>query len=456
MRNLRNRFTVLQHLIEMKKAKIGVIGLGYVGLPLAVEFVKAGFSVTGIDIDCEKVLALKNGKSVVKDVNEQELQECLDSGRFFPTCDYSALRWLDAVCICVPTPLSQNQDPDTSHIVHVVNHLKEFTEAGMLITLESTTYPGTTEELIEKEFGRLGLEVGKDYFLCFSPERVDPSNDRFRTHNTPKVIGGTSENCLKLGSLLYSHIVDQVVEVSSPKVAEMSKLLENTFRSINIAFVNEMAMMCDKMGIDVWEVIRAASTKPFGFMPFYPGPGIGGHCIPLDPMYLSWKAKGFRFYSKFIELAQAVNTNMPEYVVSKTAEILNLYAKSLRNSRVLLLGMAYKPDVDDLRESPGLQTYDLFKQSGALVDFYDPYVKFFRDRDGNTVESILYDTRTIATYDCLVMITNHKSLPYAELAALGVAIFDTRNAFKDFDSPHIYKLGSAITKPAMQYEASAL
>jgi UDP-N-acetyl-D-glucosamine dehydrogenase len=316
-------------------------------------------------------------------------------------------------------------------------------ENGLLITLESTTYPGTTEELIQWELEKLGYRVGEDFFLCFSPERVDPGNERFNTYNTPKVIGGTTKKCIELGSLLYENIVKTIVTVSSTKVAEMSKLLENTFRSVNIAFINEMAMMCEKMGINIWEVIKASSTKPFGFMPFYPGPGIGGHCIPLDPMYLSWKAKGFRFYSKFIDLAQAINSNMPDFVITKTAEILNMYAKSLKNSRVLILGMAYKPNIDDLRESPGLQLYELYKKSGALVDYYDPHAKTFQDKKGNTVHSITYDPAKLRQYDCMVLITNHKEFDYREMANMGVAILDTRNAFADIDAPHLYRLGDA-------------
>jgi UDP-N-acetyl-D-glucosamine dehydrogenase len=443
---MKKRYTHLKKLITTKMSKIGVIGLGYVGLPLAVEMVKKGFTVYGIDTDMLKVSALLSGKSHVKDVSDHELQACLNSGRFFPTPDYSSLQWLDAVCICVPTPLSVNQDPDTSHITNVVKQLLQYVEIGQLITLESTTYPGTTEELIEYEFAQKGLKVGEDYFLCYSPERVDPSNRQYQTGNTPKVIGGTTPQCLELGALLYGQIMERIVEVSTPKVAEMCKLLENTFRSVNIAFINEMALMSEKMGINIWEVIDAASTKPFGFMPFQPGPGIGGHCIPLDPMYLSWKAKGFKFYSKFIELAQAVNHSMPEYVVSRTAQVLNLRAKSLRNSRVLLLGMAYKSDVDDLRESPGLRVYELFKDSGAKVDYYDPYAKSFRDKDDHVIESIEYDLRRMGTYDCFVVITDHKRIAYKELAELGVEIFDTRNTFSEFDYPHIHKLGNTVSK----------
>lgn len=442
-----SRYVHLKKMIGTKMAKVGVIGLGYVGLPLAIQMVKSGFMVYGIDTNAEKIDMLTNGRSYVKDVSDDNVRECMQSGRFFLSTDYKALKWLDAISICVPTPLSANQDPDTSYINMVVTELKEHMDNGMLITLESTTYPGTTEELIQYELEKLGGKTGEDFFLCFSPERVDPSNSEYNTRNTAKVLGGTTSRCLELGTMLYRNIVDQVVEVSSTKVAEMSKLLENTFRSVNIAFINEIALMCERMDIDVWEVIRAASTKPFGFMPFFPGPGIGGHCIPLDPMYLSWKAKGYRFYSKFIDLAQGINNTMPDMVVNKTAEILNLHMKSIRNSKVLLLGMAYKPDVDDLRESPGLRIYELFKERGAKVDYYDPYAPSFKDAAGKEVKSIPYDLKKISRFDCLVMVTNHGSLPYRELAELGIALFDTRNAFKEFDLPHIYKLGSPIAEP---------
>lgn len=439
----------LYRAIETKQAKLGVVGLGYVGLPLAMEMTRQGFTVYGIDVDENKVERLRRGDSYVKDVPDAKLREALESGRFHPTTDYSVLSELDAVSICVPTPLSANQDPDTSYIVYVVDRIKQHMRKGLLIILESTTYPGTTEELIEFELNRMGLKVGRDYFLCFSPERVDPSNEKYATYNTPKVLGGTTPECSKLGVLLYENIVETVVPVSSPKVAEMSKLLENTFRSVNIAFINEMAMMCERMSIDIWEVIKAASTKPFGFMPFYPGPGIGGHCIPLDPMYLSWKAKGYRFYSSFIELAQSVNSNMPYFVVNKTAAILNRDAKSLRNSKILILGMAYKPNVDDLRESPGLEVYELFRKGGAIVDYYDPHATSFKDKTGETVYSVAYNPEKFRAYDCFVLITDHDAFAYGELAALGVPIVDTRNALKDFNYPHIHRLGAPVAEPQL-------
>ncbi len=446
---------LLREKLMNKTAKVGVIGLGYVGLPLSMEMVKGGFTVYGIDLDASKIETLHGGQSYIQDVPATLVADAVNSGKFVPTNCYEMIQELDTISICVPTPLSEHQDPDTSYIKNVVKEIKTYLQKGALIVLESTTYPGTTEELIQVELEAMGLTVGRDFFLCFSPERVDPGNANYNTYNTPKVIGGTTETCKELGVLLYQHVVQTVVPVSSPKVAEMSKLLENTFRSINIAFVNELAMMCDKMAIDVWEVIRAASTKPFGFMPFYPGPGIGGHCIPLDPMYLSWKAKEFRFYSKFIELAQSINDNMPEYVLNKTAQVLNVYAKSIRNSRVLMLGMSYKPDIDDLRESPGLSIYELFKQSGARVDYYDPYATSFRDEQGLTVHTVEYDPEVFAQYDCMVLITNHRSFSYHELAEMGVPIIDTRNAFATIQSDHIHKLGTGMQPPHVKVAVGA-
>ncbi|WP_435925059.1 nucleotide sugar dehydrogenase [Paenibacillus sp. DYY-L-2] len=449
---MNNQYRTLLEAIESKNAVLGVVGLGYVGLPLAVEMVKQGFKVVGIDLDSSKIERIQRGDSYIHDISSETLAEVVATGRFKPTTDYSSLREIDAISICVPTPLSENQDPDTSYIVTVVDQIKRYMKKGILITLESTTYPGTTEELIQRELEALGYVVGEDFFLCFSPERVDPSNTKFNTFNTPKVIGGTTEACLALGNALYSKYVQTVVPVSSPKVAEMSKLLENTFRSVNIAFVNEMAMMCDRMGIDIWEVIDAAKTKPFGFMPFYPGPGIGGHCIPLDPMYLSWKAKGFRFYSQFIELAQSTNDNMPYYVVNKTSKIMNEYAKSIKKSKILILGMAYKPDIADLRESPGLEVYELYKDSGAAVEYYDPYATSFRDKNGVTVQSVEYNLDKFKTYDCIVLVTNHTNLDYGAIAHLGVPIVDTRNAFRDFKLPHIYKIGHSVQHAEQQDE----
>ncbi|MYL34657.1 nucleotide sugar dehydrogenase [Pontibacillus yanchengensis] len=438
-----NFYSQLIQKIDEKKANIGVVGMGYVGLPLAVEMVKSGFTVCGIDLSEDKINQLKKGHSYIQDVSHEEMEEVIASNRFLPTTDYEAVKELDAISICVPTPLSENQDPDTSYITGVINSIKPHMKKGTLITLESTTYPGTTEELILNEFKKMGYEAGKDFFLCYSPERVDPGNDKYNTQNMPKVIGGTTEQCTELGVKLYSHYVGNVVPVSSPKVAEMSKLLENTFRSINIAFVNEIAMMCERMDIDVWEVIDAAATKPFGFMKFQPGPGIGGHCIPLDPMYLSWKAKGYRFYSKFIDLAQSINNNMPDVVVSKTSQVLNLDGKSINRANILILGMAYKPNVADLRESPGLYLYELYKENGANVQYLDPHAQSFIDDSGDVVHSVPYIEDQLKQYDCMVLVTNHSDFDYDQLANLGVPIVDTRNAFKDYEQQHIHKLGTS-------------
>ncbi|MCD5324305.1 MULTISPECIES: nucleotide sugar dehydrogenase [Pontibacillus] len=429
--------------IEAKKANIGVVGMGYVGLPLAVEMVKSGFNVTGIDLDPNKINALKAGDSYIGDITDEELTEAMESGRFRPSTDYSLVNELDAISICVPTPLSENQDPDTSYITSVIDQVKMYMKKGTLITLESTTYPGTTEELILSELNKLGYQAGDDFFLCYSPERVDPGNDKFNTKNMPKVIGGVTPKCSELGASLYKNYVGNVVPVSSPRVAEMSKLLENTFRSVNIAFVNEIAMMCERMDIDVWEVIDAAATKPFGFMKFQPGPGIGGHCIPLDPMYLSWKAKGFRFYSKFIDLAQSINSNMPDVVVSKTSQVLNVYGRSINSSNILILGMAYKPNISDLRESPGLYLYELYKENGANIEYCDPHAHSFIDDDGEIVRSVPYNREQLKKYDCMVLVTNHSDFDYQELADLGVPIVDTRNAFEEYDRDHIHKLGTS-------------
>lgn len=430
----------LQHAIKDKTAIVGVVGLGYVGLPLAVEICKQGFKVIGIDINTQKIESIRRGHSYIKDVSKDVLVQCMNAGLLSVTSDFSPIQSLNAVSICVPTPLSEHQDPDTSYITCVVDEIKKYMRKGLLITLESTTYPGTTEELIQREIEvSLGYRAGEDFFLCFSPERVDPSNSNFNTFNTPKVIGGTTPTCLQLGTALYGNIVKKVVPVSSTQVAEMSKLLENTFRSVNIAFINEMAMMCERMDVDIWEVIDAAATKPFGFMPFYPGPGVGGHCIPLDPMYLSWQAKRYRFYSKFIDMAQAMNVNMPYYVVEKTSHILNQTSKSVKNSKILILGMAYKPDTDDLRESPSLEIYELFEEQGAQVDYYDPHIRHFKDKRGKKVHTIDYNLLMFQTYDCMVLITNHQLFDYKQLSNLNVPILDTRNAFKGIQHPHIFK-----------------
>ncbi|MFD3446620.1 nucleotide sugar dehydrogenase [Microbacteriaceae bacterium 4G12] len=431
----------LNNKIAERNAKVGVIGLGYVGLPLAVELARASYDVYGIDLDNKKINQLLNNQSYIIDISNEEIESINSNGNFTPTSNFEVMKQLDVVSICVPTPLTKSQEPDMSYIRAAVDKIKRYMHKGLLIILESTTYPGTTEELIEVELDNLGYVVGEDYFLCFSPERVDPGNPHYNTKNTPKVLGGTTEECTKLGVNLYSSFIDTVVPVSSPKVAEMSKLLENTFRSINIAFINEMAMLCDKLGINIWETVDAANTKPFGFMKFTPGPGIGGHCIPLDPMYLAWKAKGSNFFSRFIETAQEINKHMPEYVYNKISYALNTQQKSVMGSRIMILGMAYKPDIDDLRESPGLEIYELLRDGGAYVEYNDPHAHSFMDQYGEKVQSVQLDYLSLAEYDCVVLVTNHTTYDASQIVKHSNLIVDTRNAFKEFHNTKIVKLG---------------
>ena len=432
----------LKDKILSKEAKIGIMGLGYVGLPLALEFAQSGYKVIGFDVDREKINALLNGDSYIIDVDSKSIKEVFFKKNFSPTYDFRKLQEVDVVIICVPTPLRKTKDPDISYILSALNEIKQNFDKVLLIILESTTYPGTTEELIKKEIEDMGYKIGEDFYLCFSPERVDPGNKKFRIKNTPKVIGGVTPRCLELGYALYSSIIDYVFPVSSSKVAEMVKLLENTFRAVNIALVNEFALMCDRMGIDIWEVIEAASTKPFGFMTFYPGPGIGGHCIPLDPQYLSWKAKFYNFYSKFIEIATDINDNMPRYVLSKVSEALNYYKKCINGSKILILGMAYKKDVSDIRESPSLEIYRLLKEQKAEVEYNDPYVPQFYDENKNLVKSVSLDYASLSKYDCVVLCTEHSCYDYDKIFANSQLIVDTRNGFKDFLSEKIFKIGA--------------
>ncbi|MCU4771089.1 nucleotide sugar dehydrogenase [Bacillus toyonensis] len=443
---MNNYYRQLREKIKNHNAKVGVIGLGYVGLPLAVELSKSGYIVYGIDLDNKKIDQLLNGNSYIMDISNEEIEFITKSCNFTPTSNFEIIKDLDAVSICVPTPLTKFQEPDMSYIIAAMNEIKKYMHKGLLITLESTTYPGTTEELIEQELNNQGYIVGDDYFLCFSPERIDPGNTYYNTRNTPKVLGGTTKGCTKLGVDLYSNFIDTIVPVSSPKVAEMSKLLENTFRSVNIAFINEMAMLCDRLGIDIWETVDAANTKPFGFMKFTPGPGIGGHCIPLDPMYLAWKAKSSNFFSRFIDTAQEINKQMPEYVYNKVSNALNTHQKPIMGSRVLLLGMAYKQDIDDLRESPGLEVFELLRDSGACVEFNDPHAHSFTDKYGEKVSSVELEYSRLSEYDCIILITNHKAYDRNMVVKNSKLIVDTRNAFKEFDDPKIIKIGVDIKK----------
>ena len=370
----------LEQRLENHTARLAVIGLGYVGLPLAVEMAQAGFEVVGIDIDEKRVRQLNDGRSYIQDVPTADVAELLRQKRFRATTDFSALKTCDTVNICVPTPLSKQRDPDVSFIVAAATEVARHLHRGQLVILESTTYPGTTDELVLPMLAESGLEVGHDFFLAFSPERVDPGNPNFNTRNIPKVVGGVTPACTKVAVKLYRQRLEHVVAVSSPQVAEMVKLLENTFRSVNIGLVNELALMCARLKIDVWEVIRAAATKPFGFMPFYPGPGLGGHCIPIDPFYLSWKARASGFEARFIELAGHVNGHMPDHVVDLVLEALNQQGKSVRGSNVLVLGVAYKADIDDVRESPSLDIMEKLREKGAKIEYTDPHVPSISSR----------------------------------------------------------------------------
>ncbi|MBD8498990.1 nucleotide sugar dehydrogenase [Paenibacillus arenosi] len=436
----------LEKKLLAKQARVGIIGMGYVGLPLAVAFAQEGYKVTGVDLSAEKVGMLNEGRSYISDVEDRDICNVLLSGHFMATTDFSVIQQFDALCICVPTPLSKQQEPNLTYIESVVAQLSVYLQKDTLVVLESTTYPGTTDERIADVLAEEGMFAGKDYYLCYSPERVDPGNQTYSIRNTPKVVGGTTPTCLKLGELLYSSICERVVPVSTTKAAEMSKLLENTFRSVNIAFINEVALMCDTLGINVWEVIQAASTKPFGFMPFYPGPGIGGHCIPLDPMYLSWKAKGENFFSRFIELSQDLNRNMPRYIIQKVVEVLNVQRKSINGSRILLLGMAYKPNVNDLRESPSLEIYELLKEKGAVLTVNDPVCDSMSDKHGNKVEiERTVNEAELSKYDCIVFLTSHAVYNVQAIADSGAAILDTRNAFAGLKSPNVLRIGDELT-----------
>src|SRR5215216_4394369 len=377
--------------LRTKKARIGILGLGYVGLPLAVVFAQAGFHVTGIDPDSQKVDSLKKGISYIPDVKTESIEKLVRSGQLTATTDFSVLKDIDAVSICVPTPLRQTGDPDMSFIISATEELAKYMHSGMVVVLQSTTYPGTTRELLLPKLGtENGLIVGEDWFLAFSPERVDPGRKDFTTINTPKVIGGISQSCGEVATAWYEGAIRTVHPVSSAEAAEMAKLLENTFRMINIGLVNELAMMCEHLGVDVWEVIDAAATKPFGFMKFTPGPGLGGHCIPIDPLYLSWKMKSFHYNARFIELASEINTNMPRYVVSRVMEALNERSKALKGSKILVLGAAYKPDIDDVRESPALDIISLLEKRGAQISYHDPHVAQIRLEDEAVMQSSAY------------------------------------------------------------------
>ncbi|GAB1420714.1 nucleotide sugar dehydrogenase [Anaerolineales bacterium] len=420
--------------IQDKSARIGVIGIGYVGLPLAIEFAEAGFSVMAIDTSTEKVDLLNQGISYIEDIPSERLQAQVKAGRFTASSDYGVVKELDAVSICVPTPLRKTKDPDMSYIIQSVNAVADVAHEYMLIVLESTTYPGTTEEIVIPALEKKGFKDGETIYVAFSPERIDPGNQTYNVRNTPKVVGGSTPDACDIAVALYSHIIDQVVAVSSPTVAEMSKILENTFRAVNIALVNEMAIMCDRLGIDVWEVIHAAKTKPFGFMPFYPGPGLGGHCIPVDPHYLSWKLKTLNYNARFIELASEINTSMPFYVVDKITDALNEASKSIRGSRIVVLGVAYKPNINDMRESPALDVINLLMRKGADVVYHDPHVPSIRLEDSQMMESCDYETGLLEAADCVVIITHHDYYDWESVIKHSPLIVDTRNVTNGYPS----------------------
>jgi UDP-N-acetyl-D-glucosamine dehydrogenase len=424
--------------VRNRSARVGIVGLGYVGLPLATEFSKAGFSVTGIDLQPSKVDQVNAGESYIRDIDARDLRRLVKDKKLTATADFSVVADLDTINICVPTPLRKTKDPDMSYIVSACQQIARHFHPGMLVVLESTTYPGTTEEVVLPMLSANGLRVGKDFFLCFSPERVDPGNARFQTRNIPKVVGGITADCTEVGSLFYRQALETVVPVSSTQVAEMVKLLENTFRMINIGLANEMALMCARMDINVWEVIEAAASKPFGFMPFYPGPGLGGHCIPIDPFYLSWKTRQAGIEARFIELAGHINGQMPHFVVEKIQSALNDRGKPLKGSNIHILGVAYKRDVDDVRESPALDIMHLLMRRGARVSFSDPYVPAISVDGAELLSTSLNGALEVS--DCAVIITDHTNVDYETLLNKASLVVDTRNVFRGVTSEKIIRL----------------
>ncbi|KOP71981.1 nucleotide sugar dehydrogenase [Cytobacillus solani] len=433
-----NVYTSLINKIENKEAVIGVVGLGYVGLPLAVEKAKAGYKVIGFDVQAARVEQVNMGINYIGDVVDQELADMIKDGRLVATTDYARIQEVDAVAICVPTPLDIYQQPDTSYVESSSKEIAKYAHEGMLVVLESTTYPGTTEEIVKPALEEKGLKTGETVFVAYSPERVDPGNKQFKTKNTPKVVGGITENCTKVAAALYRSVLEgDVHEVSSPAVAEMEKIFENTFRHINIALANEMAILCEKMGIDVWEVIDAAKTKPYGFMAFYPGPGLGGHCIPIDPFYLTWKAREYNYHTRLIELAGEINNSMPEYVITRAMQTLNEDGKALRGAKVAVLGVAYKKDIDDVRESPVLKIVELLEHHGADYTVVDPYVKSFRSCN-QKIETVELSKELLNEADLVLVTTDHTDFDYEMIAKESKVIFDTRNALKDIAKPNKY------------------
>ena len=435
--------------LEKHNATAAVIGLGYVGLPLAMEIAAAGFKVIGIDLDSSKITTLREGKSYILDVPEKTVRDAIISEKFIPTTDFSALSSADTVSICVPTPLSKSRDPDISFILSATEEIRKYLHRDQLIVLESTTYPGTTDELIVPELEGSGLKVGSDFFVAFSPERIDPGNASFTTRNTPKIVGGITAQCTEIARLFYSQFIERVIPVSSTKCAEMVKLLENTFRSVNIGMVNELALMCDLLGVDVYEVIDAAATKPFGFSAFYPGPGLGGHCIPIDPHYLAWKLKALNFQARFIGLAAEINGMMPSVVSTLVGDGLNRVSKSIRGSKIMILGVAYKKNVSDCRESPALDVMRLLTEKGAILSYNDPLVPTLR-LGRSLLKSVAASSATIAEHDCVIILTDHSAYHIPSIVEAARLVIDTRNATKDLRGfkDKIIKLGAGNNPPS--------
>lgn len=418
--------------IEKREITVGVVGLGYVGLPLAVEKAKAGFKTIGFDVQASKVDSVNKGHNYIGDIVDNDLKEIVDNGMLRATTDFSFVKDVDFIAICVPTPLDSHQQPDISYVKSSAEEIAKHLTKGTMVVLESTTYPGTTEELLKPILETSGLKCGEDFYLGFSPERVDPGNKQFKTKNTPKVVGAIGKDAREVIAAMYRAVLEgDVYEVSSPAVAEMEKILENTYRNINIGLANEMAILCNRMGIDYWEVVDAAKTKPYGFQAFYPGPGLGGHCIPLDPYYLSWKAREYGFHTSMIESSMMVNDKMPEYCVERASKILNRHQKSLNGSKVLVVGVAYKADIDDYRESPAIDVIEILKESGADTDFYDPYIPSFRDKGKEYVGIEKIDETIIAGYDLIMVTADHTNIDYDMIQKNAKAVFDTKNAMKN-------------------------
>ena len=431
----------LDDIIKKKTARVGVIGLGYVGLPLAMEFVKSGFKVCGLDISEEKVSSINSGVNYIQDIGDDELKEAVSNNKLSASSDFSLVKDLDTISICVPTPLKNEKNPDVSYIISVMKKIEPFLHKEMIIILESTTYPGCTKELIQPVIENNNFTIGQDIYLCFSPERIDPGNKHYSTHNTPKILGGVTQKCSLIGQNLYESIIQKVVVVSSTETAEMVKLLENTFRSINIGLANEVAIMCEKLGVNAWEVIDAAATKPFGFMKFTPGPGLGGHCIPIDPHYLSWKLKTLDYDARFIQLAGEINSSMPSHIVDITSKALNKNKKSINGSSLLMIGVAYKKDINDYRESPSIDIIELLLESGATVEFHDPFVNEVKLKNNILKNTEILNQKSLSCFDAIIIATDHSNVDYKMILRYSKQIIDTRNIYNKINSEKIVTLG---------------